>query len=93
MELKYIIDERGNFAIFSKLATHQSMARGFDTHNKIVGAGFCNIAVGYVGKINPDGSEERNINIHCYGSSSSLNIESREEDEKIINHKLNNQDY
>lgn len=97
-KLKYIIDKHGNFAIFSTLATHASVARGFDTHNEIVGAGFCNIAVGY--KNNPfdvsfdQAKEEKEIvNVHCWGESVSLNIKSREEDEQIINRKLNNQEY
>lgn len=85
-KLKYIIDERGNFAIFSSLATHRSVAQGFDTHNKIVGAGFCNIRHGFY---QPE-FEGRAINVHCWGESISLGIESRKEDEIIINKQLNN---
>ena len=82
--LKYILDDYGNFAIFSDTNTHSDMARGF--HFKPVSAGFCTIAKGY--KTNEDGDEETIVNIHCFGESVSLNLKSREEDEKIINENI-----
>ena len=83
MRLKYIIDRSSQFAIFSESITHSEMkSRDFD---QIVGAGFCTIAPGY----DPQTKNEI-VNVHCFGKSISLNIESREEDEKIINHKINN---
>lgn len=83
MKQKYIIDSRGNFAIFSELITHSVLARALsnDTGNEIVGAGFCNIT--------PQGDSVY-VNVHCFGESVSLGIKSREEDEKIINEKINN---
>lgn len=72
-ELKYVVTEHGDFAIFTKLTNHSDV-RGL--HGKIVGAGFCNFA-------RKADSEEANV--HCYGKSISLGISSREEDEIIIN--------
>ena len=83
-KLKYIIDGYGNFAIFSDRNSHSDIAKGFEF--KPVGAGFCNIAVGY--KIEMDGREARTINVHCFGESISLKLKSREEDEKIINENI-----
>ncbi len=89
MRLKYILDDYGNFAIFSDVNTHSDMARGF--YREPVSAGFCTLAVGYKEPSKYDlGEEQRNLNIHCFGKSISLGLESREEDEKIINDKLNN---
>lgn len=91
MKLKYILDEYGNFAIFSDVNTHSDMAKGF--YKKPISAGFCTIAVGYYYINNNKEEEKQNINVHCFGESISLGLESREEDEKIINNKLNNYDY
>jgi hypothetical protein len=79
--LKYIIDEHGNFAIFSDVNLHSDMAKGF--HFKPVSAGFCTIDIGY--KIDTNGKEETIVNVHCFGESISLKLKGREEDEKIIN--------
>ena len=79
MELKYVITEHNNFAIFSKGTNHGDI--GKELHGDPVGAGFCTLR---------KHGDLDNINIHCYGESISLGIESREEDEKIINKALNN---
>lgn len=79
MELKYIIDKYGNFAMFTKANTHSEIAKGF--YSEPVGAGFCNIR---------QKADSEDVNVHCYGESVSLNLKSREEDENIINNKLNN---
>ena len=84
-KLKYILDECGNFAIFSESNSHSDMARSF--HFKPVSAGFCTIAVGYETK---DGLhiEEKTVNVHCFGESISLKLKSRIEDGDIINEKI-----
>lgn len=79
--MKYIVTENNDFAIFTKLSNHNDVAR--DLYGKPVGAGFCNIR--------QEADSER-VNVHCYGRSVSLGIESREEDEKIINSKINDYD-
>jgi len=83
-ELKYVVTENGDFAIFSKLTNHCDV---HGLYGKVVGAGFCTIAVGYKPKWEL-GEEERIVNVHCYGRSVSLGIESRKEDEEIINSKI-----
>lgn len=86
MRLKYIITEHGNFALFSEgLESHNVIASR--VFGKVVGAGFATIAVGY--KEPETGHDDRNINVHCFGRSVSLDMDSRPEDEKIINDKLN----
>lgn len=77
MELKYVITDKNDFAIFTKLTNHSDI-RGL--YGKIVGAGFCNFA---------QKADSEDVNIHCYGRSVSLGISSREEDEEIINNKIN----
>lgn len=87
-EQKYIIDERGNFIIFSRLYTHADVARGRGSGAlPIVGAGLCNFAIGHYKK----GTEKEltHVNVHCYGESYSLGISSREIDEEIITNTLN----
>lgn len=84
-EQKYIITDKGGFAIFSKNSTHIAVAKGL--YGEPVGAGFCNFAVGYF--TNKNGAENTNINIHCYGESLSLHIKSRPEDEELINREIN----
>ena len=86
-KLKYILDEYGNFAIFSESNSHSDMARGF--HFKPVSAGFCTIAVGYKhGEFDNNGEEKRMVNVHCFGESISLKLKSRTEDGDIINEKI-----
>lgn len=72
-ELKYVVTDKGDFAIFTKLSNHCDV-RGL--HGKVVGAGFCNFA---------RKADSEQANVHCYGRSVSLGISSREEDEDIIN--------
>ena len=83
--LKYIIDEHGNFAIFSDVNLHSDMAKGF--HFKPVSAGFCTIDVGYYEEQENEETtiEVHKTNVHCFGENISLKLKSREEDEKIIN--------
>lgn len=85
MKLKYILTKNNSFAIFSETATHSDVARGLD--GIPVGAGFCTIGIDtpYLNALRGNTS----INIHCYGKSISLKIESRPEDEKIISNKIN----
>lgn len=82
-KLKYILDNHGNFAIFSCVNTHLSMARGF--YRKPISAGFCTIAVGHKQE---DGEEKTMTNVHCFGESISLGLKSREEDTDIINENI-----
>jgi len=83
MELKYILDEYDNFALFSPVNAHNDIARGF--HRKPVSAGFCRIKTG--GTIhNPEQYVE------CYGRSISLNLECRPGDGDIITKKLNDRE-
>ncbi len=83
-KLKYILDDYGNFAIFSDTKAHSDIARGF--HFKPVSAGFCTIAVGHY--IKGTTEEKESVNVHCFGESLSLNLKSREEDEDIINKNI-----
>jgi len=83
MRLKYIMDKNNQFVIFSDSITHSSVKS--NDLGEIVGAGFCTIACGY----DRDEKEEV-VNVHCFGKSISLGIESREIDEEIINEKLHN---
>lgn len=85
-KLKYIIDKYGNFAIFSKNNAHSDIAKGFEF--KPVGAGFCTIAVGYKATEDCFDDIKEIVNVHCFGESISLELESREEDEKIINENI-----
>lgn len=78
--LKYIMDDYKNFAIFSDGNSHLDMAKGFHFHP--TSAGFCTIDIGY--KI-INGEEIEIVNVHCFGESISLNLKSKEKDEKIIN--------
>ena len=77
-ELKYVVTEDGCFAIFHPGAVHKEIANTL--YGRPVGAGFCNIR---------QQADSGRVNIHCYGESISLNLESREEDEIIINNFLN----
>lgn len=88
-ELKYVVTEHGDFAIFTKLTSHSDV-RGL--HGKGVGAGFCNIAVGYKRKWEL-GEEERIVNVYCYGRSTSLDLAAREEDEAIIYKAFSSETY
>lgn len=86
--LKYLIDKSGNFAIFTDVQSHEDMARGM--YQKPVGAGFCDIAVGYYQE---DGKEKQNVSVHCYGESASLGIKANQHflmDEFEINKIINN---
>lgn len=83
MELKYILDDYGNFALFSKVNTHSDMAKGF--YKKPVSAGFCRI------EAEETHHGERAV-VVCWGESISLNLKSRAEDGDIINKKLNSYD-
>lgn len=82
MDLKYIVTDRGAFVIFSGIQNHVDMARG--VWGKPVGAGKCNIA-----RL----ADSEKANVHCWGKSVSLGIESREEDEKIINKAIDYENY
>lgn len=74
MKLKYVVDELGEFAIFSEYVKHSDVANQF-RHTEIVGAGFVEIFDGEV---------------TCYGESTSLKIKSRgEKDATLIAHKFN----
>ena len=86
MRLKYILDDYGNFAIFSEVNSHDDMAKGF--YRKPVSAGFCHLLT----ECN-DGKTEIKYRIQCYERSTSLNLNSRKEDGKIISDKINNQEY
>ena len=79
MELKYIMCDNNSFAIFSLTETHSDMCRGM--YGKPVSAGFCNFA---------RKADTEYANVHCYGESVTLRLKSREEDEQIINKKLEN---
>ena len=64
MRHKYVIDELENFMIFSENVQHISAGRILTdvNHTKIIGAGFVSL---------------ENGEVHCYGKSASLGIESR----------------
>lgn len=78
MELKYIITEHNSIAMFSPTCNHNDMARGM--HGRPVSAGFCNIR---------QEADSDRVNVHCYGKSVTLKLDSREGDEHIINRHIN----
>lgn len=82
MRLKYILDEYGNFALFSEANAHNDIAKGF--YQKPESAGFCKVLVG-------SNTETKAfvLYVECYGESISLNLKSRPEDSEIITKKLN----
>ena len=74
---KYIVDEDGNYMIFSNTIHHKTAQCASSRHARVpcVGAGFIGIG--------PDG-------VACWGYSESLGIKSRGvEDAKVIAHRLN----
>ncbi len=82
-DLKYIVDEYGNIAVFSPTATHADVAR--QMHGKIVGAGFV--------RFNTETETQGAKRIHCFGESISCHVTSRKEvDEAIILNKLFRED-
>jgi len=78
IELKYVVTDENDFAMFSKLSNHNDVARGL--YGTPVGAGFCNLRQ----KV-----DSEDVSVNCYGRSISLGIKSREEDELVINRKIN----
>jgi hypothetical protein len=79
MELKYVVTENNDFAIFSKATKHSNIARVL--HGVPVGAGFCTIR---------QKADSMDVDAHCYGNSVSLLLHSRPKvDEDIINTALN----
>lgn len=77
-DLKYVIDEYKNVAVFSPTATHADVARTM--HGKPIAAGFIRFGIGTVVE---DG--ERVAYANCFGESISLNIKSRgQEDADLI---------
>lgn len=86
MELKYVITNEDNFAIFDKLTNHNDVAKSLD--GKPIGAGFCKITTQYCKEY-----EVEIPKVICYGSSHTLKIKSRKEDEEIINNNINKQEY
>lgn len=87
MTLKYILDRNGNFAIFSEVQEHFAMSRDF--YQKPVSAGFCRIsAVNGASLKEPIGCLPK-LEVECFGHSASLNLDSREQDSKIISDRMN----
>lgn len=84
-ELKYVVTAEGDFAIFTKLTSHSDVARCL--YGKPIGAGFCNIAVGF--SLDDNKVEKPIVNVHCYGESTSLGLKSNLKDEDVINTKIN----
>ncbi len=78
MELKYVLTDQNDFAIFSELTSHKDIAGRL--YGKAIGAGFCTVSPAW---------GRRRSAVRCYGSSDSLNLESRPEDEQIITDLLN----
>ncbi len=85
--MKYVVSDQNCFAIFDDVSSHRDMARAI--YGKAVGAGFCNMKIGYRPVGHDLDREQRFISVHCYGRSDTLDLESREEDEVIINEKIN----
>ncbi len=72
--------DNDSFVIFSPSMGHDDIARG-NLYGKPVSAGFCTIMA-------EQGGDTGYANVHCYGKSVSLKLESREVDEEIINRKI-----
>jgi len=71
-QLKYIVDENGNFMVFSPTIHHRTAEKSsyYHTRAKCIGAGFVSFG---------------NRTVSCFGRSESLNINSNGiEDAKII---------
>ena len=75
MKLKYVVFDNNEFVIFPPSMVHADVTQ----NRNVVGAGFCNFA---------RKADSDEANCHCWGESISLGVESREEDEDIINRAL-----
>ncbi len=75
--MKYIVLDNNQFVMFSTGLVHRDVARGLD--GTPVGAGFCNVM---------READSEYANVHCWGESVSLGIESREQDDQIVNRYL-----
>jgi hypothetical protein len=78
MRLKYVITDKNCFALFSDTTGHDEVARGL--WGTPVGAGFATMR---------QAADSKDINIHCFGKSVTLGLESRPQDEEIITSKIN----
>lgn len=76
--MKYIVFLGDEFVLFPEFQDHSSMVG-----DRIpISAGFCRIY---------KNSNDKELNISCYGNSNSLKLESRgKEDEEIIKYSLKN---
>jgi len=80
--LKYVITNKGNFAIFTSSTEHLTIGRNL--YGKPIAAGFCYFET----KVDPD-SNGFIQKIICYGKSTSLGLASRGDiDADIINKHL-----
>lgn len=70
----------GEFVIFSPTIRHSDLKPAWGLSGETVSAGFCTV------QAKADSSD---ADVHCYGESVSLGLESREEDEEIINRYIN----
>lgn len=82
--LKYIVTDRGAFAIFNGLQAHSDVARSL--HGKPVGAGF----VHFINLASDERSESgHTFKLLCFGRSVSLGLDSRGDvDSEIIGKNL-----
>lgn len=92
MELKYIITNTNEYAIFSTGNSHDDIARGM--YGTPVSAGFLHLEISakFEDGIIQD-TNETVLKTRCYGESISLHIISKhEEDDKFFYRKLNSFD-
>lgn len=78
--MKYILFKDGRIRLFDHEQMHSNLA---GDRNTVLSAGFFNVAIGYEPVLN-----DPFISVHVYGESTTLQIKSRPEDEKIIKHFL-----
>lgn len=83
--MKYIIFDDDSFVIFPDRTKHSSIAVNgpFYSDLKPISAGFIQFLEGTI-RIETDWDIWVAPNIHCYGRSDSLKLESRKEDVEII---------
>lgn len=83
--LKYIVTDRGAFAIFNGLQEHQEVARSL--YGNPVGAGFI-LPLAVNGALAQENACVPTLKFKCFGRSMSLNLESRGEIDAAIIAKM-----
>lgn len=88
MELKYIITDRNDFAIFTKLTNHSDIGR--QLHGVPISAGCCKVQIttNIIKDIYVD-----SVYIKCYGKSISMRLKSNKNDSEHLTKLVNKEEY